>query len=412
MNNPGRLPAQGGVHIFKAEAYDVDGKQLSNVTFRWAGSDYTVASVDSATGRVLTQIPGKFTIFVEATAEDGSPAMCAADVVVEERYQDVMVSGHAVYPDGSPAAGATIRAAGGPSTLSQSDGSFTVLAGSAPHAEGAKITAAAVLKGDSGAGDAAVTNGSVKDVRIVLKAGAAPASSGLRPVYLFRIWPPGKPQDVGFLIFSSVHAKDGLFWFPDGSGGWYPKEGENLGLYRDEDCLCAVLRGYGKTSVDYNLYAYSISCAQNGPVQPPIQVQSSQVSPSVPASPAAAGNGQAVVVSELTGTGTITSSSGETHPLAGQSGIPPGASVRTGNASTVVLAFSGGSIARLAANSTARILAPEPGKTAPNIEIPDGSVVVDIRPASGSSPHDLPKGITRIFRLPSWARATGSMSRP
>lgn len=228
-----------------------------------------------------------------------------------------------------------------------------------------------------------------------------PASNSLSPVHLFRIWPPEKPNDVSFLLYCTVHEENGLFKFPDGSGGWFWREGEDLGVYRDEECLCAVLRGYGESIVEYNLYAYSVKCPKDGPVQAAPQVRSSGSPAPVSVAPPT-NAGQSVMISELTGPGVIISPSGESRPLAGGAGIAPGTSIRSESGAGVVLLFRGGHVARLGANSTARIMAPEAGKAAPNIEIPNGTVIMELKPGP-----DLPKGITPHLT----ATATGTRYR-
>jgi len=99
-----------------------------------------------------------------------------------------------------------------------------------------------------------------------------PASPAKFRVYLFRIWPPDKPQEVGYVLYLRIEetGRAGLFKFPDGNGGWYWRAGEVSGPYRDEEGVCAVLRGYGQTSVSYNLgWDPHITCSKEGPTQQP-----------------------------------------------------------------------------------------------------------------------------------------------
>ncbi|MBI5624214.1 MAG: PAN domain-containing protein [Elusimicrobia bacterium] len=99
-----------------------------------------------------------------------------------------------------------------------------------------------------------------------------PAAAAKFRVYLFRIWPPDKPKEVGHVLYVRIEetGRPGLFKFPDGNGGWYWRVGEASGPHQDEESVCAVLRGYGQTSVSYNLgWAPHINCAKEGPTKAP-----------------------------------------------------------------------------------------------------------------------------------------------
>ncbi len=173
----------------------------------------------------------------------------------------------------------------GAAVQSDVQGNFTALAGQGPHAEGATInvqaslgTAAAQASGKVKKGVVkGLTRGVAEDIRITLVAVASPSGAiGVSPskrrinAHLFHIWPPENPKDAGFLLYAKADRnKNGLFSFPDGNGGVYWRAGEDLGLYADEDSLCPVLRGYGQTSVDYNLYSYTVTCPKEGPVAKP-----------------------------------------------------------------------------------------------------------------------------------------------
>jgi hypothetical protein len=166
-----KLPARGGAHTFSARAIDTGGRTWNDVEWRWSSSDVTVALVDPASGRVTTERPGRFTLWAQGFVDGIDRVVCAADVEVENRWQDVLVSGQIVDAAGRPVSGASVSAAGGPGGTSAADGRFTVRAGRAPHAEGAAVEVFARSARGSGRARGVVTGGLVADLVIAVGTG-------------------------------------------------------------------------------------------------------------------------------------------------------------------------------------------------------------------------------------------------
>jgi hypothetical protein len=170
-----RLPARGAAHTFSARAIDTGGRTWRDVTWRWSSSDVTVALVDPASGRVTTERPGRFTLWAQGFVDGIDRVVCATDVEVENRWQDVLVSGRVIDAVGRPVSGASVSASGGPAGTSAADGRFTVRAGRAPHAEGAAVEAAARSAQGSGRARGVVTGGLVADLVIAIRTGGSAA---------------------------------------------------------------------------------------------------------------------------------------------------------------------------------------------------------------------------------------------
>jgi hypothetical protein len=169
INKPKSLPARGGVYFLKGEAIDTEGGTFdTGIRFSWQSSNNEVASVDPETGRVFTRIPGTFTVALLAASSDGSEARALEDIVVENSWVDVLVSGKVLKPDNSPAGGAQVQVAGGPVVLSGGQGRFTTLVGGGPHPEGAPIEVEAYLEGADGRAEGLIRDGFVRDVTVVL----------------------------------------------------------------------------------------------------------------------------------------------------------------------------------------------------------------------------------------------------
>ncbi|MGZ5496704.1 MAG: Ig-like domain-containing protein, partial [Candidatus Aminicenantales bacterium] len=176
-NTPRSLPARGGTFLLKGAAYDTDGRPIeAGLRFSWASHNIEVATVDTETGRIMTQKPGSFTVSLVAAAGDGTEDSAMEDIVVESAWADVLVDGRVLKPDGSPAAGALVGAGGGPVVMSDGSGDYTVLAGGGPHKEGGTIPIQASLDGASGRASGRVQDGFVRGVTIVLEPAAPPAS--------------------------------------------------------------------------------------------------------------------------------------------------------------------------------------------------------------------------------------------
>ena len=161
----------------KGAAYDTDGRPIeAGIQFSWASHNTEVATVDTKTGRILTQKPGSFTVSLVAASVDGTEVSAMEDIVVESAWADVLVDGRVLKPDGSPAAGAMVGSGGGPVVMSDGSGDYTVLAGGGPHKEGGTIPVQASLDGASGRASGRVQDGFVRGVTIVLEPAASPTS--------------------------------------------------------------------------------------------------------------------------------------------------------------------------------------------------------------------------------------------
>ena len=356
-DHPKMLPAGGAGYDLRVVAKDTDGEPVPNVVFTWSGSNYDAALVNSKTGSITTEKPGEeLTIWAQGVGPDGSQVQCDTSIMVDDSYQDVLVSGKVVQADGSAVAGATVRAMGGDAVQSDGQGNFTVLAGHGPHPEDATVSVVATLGSASGRASGQVKKGAVKGhtkgvaegLRITLAAPANGATTGgtegPKPnkrrinAHLFHIWPPESPKDAGFLLYAKAEKhENGLFSFPDGNGGVYWRAGEDLGLYADEDSVCAVLRGYSQTSVDYNLYWYTVTCPKEGPVAQPNRIDAGMpagataaASGAKPAAGAPGGSGaeEPGTVTQLSGSVTYTDPATPAgRPLRAQDTVRPGASL-------------------------------------------------------------------------------------
>lgn len=376
-DHPSRIPTHGSGFVFKAVARDVDGKALRDVVFTWSGSNYVVALVNSKTGSITAETPGDVTVFAQGKAPDGSEVSCFTDITVEKGPQDVLVSGQVVRSDGSAAPGASVRAANGPAAIADSEGNFIAIAGPGTYPEGGRIKAQATLGTAAGEATGFVRKGAVEGLRIALGApGAAAASApaatkGRIDAHLFRLWPPDNPKEVGFLLYvKSEKDRHGNFGFPDGSGGMYWKAGEDLGFYRDEDSVCAVLRGYGQTGATYNLGWSGVSCPKDGPIARPRRVGAGS-----PDATPTAGSGIETLAAVTLLTGFVTYSDlaapGATRPLRQHDRVGPGASLDIGKGSRVSLTFPGGNVAHVGELSKVRISSPR------KLELPQGSVELE-----------------------------------
>jgi hypothetical protein len=387
--HPRQLPAGGGSFIFKAVALDTDGKPVNGATFTWSGSNYVVALVNQQTGKVTTEKPGELTIFAKGIGRDGSEVLCSAEITVEARYQTVLVSGQVVRSDGSAAAGATVRASGGPPAPADAQGNFTVMAAGGPHVDGAILFAEATQSGASGRASGLVKSGAVKNLRITLGSGSStPAgSSGSKRrinAHLFRLWPIDKPTQIQFLLYASATPdKSGHFKFPDGNGGVFWRAGEDLGLYQDEDSLCAVLRGYGQRSVDYNLYWYTVRCPREGPVAKPAVVISGP-----PQTPSTAPSDAQQTATQVVGSVTVGG-----RPLKPQEVIPPGSSLEVGKDSRVSIPFRDGSVVHVGESSKVKVSAPN------RLEIQEGTVEVEHTRQEGMPSFDGLETVTPDARI-------------
>lgn len=401
VNAPGKLPARGGDITLRVETTGTDGKPLAGTAIAWSGSNDVVALVNPTTGHVATEQPGKVTVTALVKASEGHEISCYADIEVEKRYATLLVSGQVVDAAGKPVAGASVQAAGGPAVTSGADGRFTTQAGSGPHAEGAEFEVKATAASGSGNSRAKVQQaGVVKDVTIKLggaattTASTAAASDAVKPVHLFRIWEPGKPQTADFLLYWQVHrSTDGkMFNFPDGNGGVYWREGEDLGVYTSEAAICAVLRGHGKFRVDYNLYWGSVTCPKEGPIARPQPVPATVAKPgsgTLPGSASAPG-GKAPPMSLAAGMIALEMMVGDvryyldapsaTQPLTPNQPIPSGATLVVGKASRVDLRFSDNSVARVAENSTAKVTGQDGKDGAPELNLRQGSAEIESTP--------------------------------
>jgi hypothetical protein len=196
------------------------------------------------------------------------------------------------------------------------------------------------------------------------------------PLYLFRLWEK-TPKDAIFIFYAKVDGGGGSFRFPDGSGGYYHRAGENLGQYRDERSVCAVLRGYGATSAEYNLgWAPHVKCNKTGPIMKPAKLPD--------AGPAALPGGD--LNARAQGGVSVRGADGSARPLAGAGRIPYGATVETGNDGRVSFTFPSGTTVTLGANSQARIAAPADGKQV--VEVSRGEVEVE-RPSGRPGVDDV-----------------------
>lgn len=397
VNAPGKLPARGGDITLRAETMGTDGKPLAGTAIAWSSSNDVVALVNPTTGHVTTEQPGKVTVTALIRASEGHEISCYADIEVEKRYATVLVSGQVVDAAGKPVADASVQAAGGPAVATGADGHFTTQAGSGPHAEGAEFEVKASAASGSGNSRAKVLQaGVVKDVTIKFGGAAAAtptvaASDAVKPVHLFRIWEPGKPETAGFLLYWQVHRSDdgSLFKFPDGNGGVYWREGEDLGVYTSEAAICAVLRGHGKFHVDYNLYWGSVSCPKEGPIARPQPVPVPGRAATPPGGASSPG-GKSSSMSLPAGMIAFEMMVGDvryyldapsaSQPLPPNRPIPSGATVVVGKASRLDLRFSDNSVARVAENSTAKVTGQDSKGGPPELNLRQGSAEIESTP--------------------------------
>ncbi|MBI1747121.1 MAG: hypothetical protein HYR55_11100 [Acidobacteria bacterium] len=93
--------------------------------------------------------------------------------------------------------------------------------------------------------------------------------TSMKPAYLLRFWEEKNSKEIHFVLYAHPADEKGWIHLADGSGGYYHYPGQSLGLYKDEESLCAVLRGYKQYSVSFNLGWWGVTCPKEGPVHSP-----------------------------------------------------------------------------------------------------------------------------------------------
>lgn len=164
------------------------------------------------------------------------------------------------------------------------------------------------------------------------------------PVHLFELL--DKAGKTVFTLYARAepsHLFKDRFRFPDGGGGYYHNKGKDLGVYRDQASLCAVLRGKGVFSVSYNLGSWSVVCAREGPVAEAGGTAAGGNEPPRDSAPAA---GRMVVETVTGDVGYSLDPSGTARPVPKDQALPAGATLRVGEGGSARLRLgANGSVA-------------------------------------------------------------------
>lgn len=193
---------------------------------------------------------------------------------------------------------------------------------------------------------------------------AVASSSAFKPLYLFRLWDQDS-SDVHFILYDRVELKGQTFHFRDSSGGVFQSGGENLGQYRDNDSICAVLRSYGVLSVSYYLEQEPhVQCSKEGP-----STRANILQTTAKATP---GSGR---VSEVSGTVTLKNTQGEiaanTGPLA-----PPATIITASDGHLTWISYGNTSV-QVLPDSKVKLLPMETGEKRATIYLSTGSIEIN-----------------------------------
>ena len=276
INLPKTLASRGDAGQAGVTAFNFQGQAMDNFVVNWISTNNDVASINQVSGEVTTQKPGSTTFIAQLSAPhpgyEDTATECIFNLRVDTRYKDLLISGKVINSEAKPVSAAQVRAGvGGVTVSSERDGSFSLLAGGGPYAEGATILVEAISGKQQGKAKAQVVRGQIRNLQIVIRAKnkETEKNESFNPVHFFQL--QDKQGKTFYLLYARAevsHLDKNKFRFPDGAGGYYHYAGVDLGVYKDKASICPVLRGKGVFSVSYNLGNWSVVCDKTVPVNP------------------------------------------------------------------------------------------------------------------------------------------------